>query len=974
MIFSKISVFGTGAQNHAGVQKRRALVSTSALAILVSALPGLNAAHAQSAGAQAAQEPASIDEIVVTGSRVIRDGYEAPTPLTVVGVDAIEKAGVPNIAQLMNQMPTFAGSQSPSGNVGTNTGTAGINSLSLRGMGPTRTLVLLDGHRTVGGSLAGSVDINTLPQQLVTRVDTVTGGASAAYGSDALAGVVNFVLDREFVGIKGEVSGSITDYGDNETWKIVLTGGTAFANGRGHFIMSGEVGAIAGVQDPSNRDWNQTNIGVIRNPAYTATNGQPEQLVRDPVNNMRSAPGGLITTGPLKGIAFGQGGAPYQFDYGVFNDGTNMFGSSMASALSIHNTPDLGTKSNNQNIFLRASYDLSDDINVYFQSSWAHAFSYNVALSPLFSGNLTLRADNAFLPAEVAARAAALGVTSFGFGTTNADLDYRVPELWNHRVTNRNLLGLTGRWDAFGTTWTWEAILGTGITRQSSRNERNIHLPNYQLALDAVRAPNGAIVCRSSLTDPNLTDPWGKKCSPYNPFGVGVNSQAGIDYILGLTQRNEHYIQNVGSAEMSGEPFSNWAGPVSLALGVEHRSEKVDGSATTPIGGFLNGNYVEARGSYNVTEGFVETVVPLAKDMEWAKALDLNAGARATSYSTSGYVTTWKVGLTWSPIDDIRFRATRSRDIRAPNMQELFAGVNSSFQTSRVDPFNNNATVTVNVQSTGNLNLEPEKADTTGVGIVLQPTFLAGFSASVDYWNINTKSLIATISGPLNLCFLGYTQFCNSFQRVVQNGVALIIEQTQPVNIASQVTRGIDFEATYTMDLDTVVSDWAGSLRFNVVATNYIKQEEDPVLTPVFDRVGWNQGSGSGDSGLPHWRWNGSITYTTEALTLGLTGRGFSSGVIDPRFIECTSSCPRSTINNQTIDNNYVKGQYYFDTSIQYQVAEGITTFLNIQNVLNTDPVTMARTSINAIHYTQTNVNLYDALGRTFRAGVRFRM
>lgn len=970
-----VNELGSGARLHVRAQRRRTLVTTSALAILISSLPGAYVANAQTAAPQAAQEPvASMDEIVVTGSRVVRDGYEAPTPLTVVGVDAIEKAGVPNIAQLMNQMPTFAGSQSPSGNVGTNTGTAGINSLSLRGMGPTRTLVLLDGQRTVGGSLAGSVDINTIPQQLVTRVDTVTGGASAAYGSDALAGVVNFVLDREFSGIKGEVSGSITDYGDNETWKVVLTGGTAFASGRGHIIMSGEVGAVAGVQDPSNRKWNQTNIGVMRNPSFTATNGLPELIVRDPINNMRSAPGGLITAGPLKGTAFGPGGRPYQFDYGVFNDGTNMFGSSMASSLSIHNTPDLGTKSDNQNIFVRVSYDLSDDVNVYFQSSWAHAFSYNVALSPLFSGNLTLRADNAFLPAEVAARAAALGVTSFGFGTTNADLDYRVPELWNHRVTNRNLVGISGTLDAFESTWNWEAVLGSGITRQSSRNERNIHLPNYNLALDAVRGPNGAVVCRSSLTDPNLTDPWGKKCSPYNPFGVGVNSQAGIDYILGLTQRNEHYIQNVAAAEMNGEPFENWAGPVSLALGVEHRAEKVDGSATRPTGGFLNGNYVEARGSYNVTEGFVETVIPLAKDADWATALDLNAGARATDYSTSGYVTTWKVGVTWSPIDDLRFRATRSRDIRAPNMQELFAGTNSSFQSSRQDPFNNNATVTINVLSQGNLNLKPEKADTTGLGVVLQPSFMPGFSASVDYWNIDTKGLIATIAGPLNLCFLGFTQFCNSFERVVQNGVALIIERTQPVNIASQVTRGIDFDVTYTFDLDTVVDDWSGNVRFNALATNYIKQQEDPVLTPVFDRVGWNQGSGSGDSGLPHWRWNASLTYSNDPITIALTARGFSDGVIDPRYIQCSTGCPVSTINNQTIDNNHVEGQYYLDTSIQYQVTDQVTAFLNIQNVMNWDPVTMARTSINAIHYTQTNVNLYDALGRTFRAGVRFRM
>ncbi|MGE3335397.1 MAG: TonB-dependent receptor [Rhodospirillaceae bacterium] len=942
------------------------LASGSSLFVLALGVQGAFAPHAQAQTAAPAPAPA-VDEIVVTGSRVIRDGYEAPTPLTVVGTEALEKSGVSNVADMMNQMPTFSGSASSAGNVGTNTGVAGISSLSLRGLGATRTLTLIDGKRSVGGTLTGSVDVNTIPQQLVSRIDTVTGGASAAYGSDALAGVVNFILDKEYTGIKGEVSGSITDYGDNENWRVVLTGGTPFAGGRGHVIISGEVEATAGVQDPTNRKWNMTNIGVMNNPAYTPTNGLPEQLVRDPVINMRSTKGGLITSGPLKGIAFGPGGTPYMFDYGIFNDGTNAYGSSQSDAHSLHNVPDLGTKENNQNIFLRASYDLTDDINVYFQSSWAHTFSYNVALAPLFSGNLTLRADNPYLPAEVAARAAALGVTSFSFGTSNADFDFRAPELRNNRVTNRNAIGITGTMDAFGTNWNWEGYLGTGITRQSSRNERVPFLANYNRALDSTRNANGAIVCRSQVIDP-----WGNACVPYNPFGIGVNSQAALDYILLLDQRNEHYIQNVASADVAGEPFEIWAGPVSLAMGIEHRTEKVDGSATVPTG-FLNGNYVPAHGKYSVTEAFLETVVPLAKGTSFAEALDFNAGVRATDYSVSGYVTTWKVGLTWAPIDDIRFRATRSRDIRAPNLSELFAGLSSSFQSNRVDPFNNNAIVTINAQSTGNLNLKPEKADTTGVGVVLQPAFLPGLSASVDYWNIDVNGLITTISGPLNLCFLGYTQFCNSFQRVVQDGVALIVEQSQPVNIAKQITRGIDFEATYTMDLDSIVEDWSGSLRFNMVATKYLKSWQDPVLTPAVDRVGWNQGT-SNDGGLQKFRWNGSITYTNDPLTIALTARGFSGGTIDPTFIECQTGCPRSTLNNRTIDRNWVDGQYWFDGSVQYQFSDGITAFLNIQNLLNSDPVIVPKTGINAMHYTQTNVNIYDALGRTFRAGVRFKM
>ncbi|MBX7199408.1 MAG: TonB-dependent receptor [Rhodospirillaceae bacterium] len=950
-------------------RKGRALTTTSALAILASACPEM--AYAQTPAPQNAQAPA-VEEIVVTGTRVVRDGYEAPTPLTVVGVQELQASAVPEIADYLSTLPTFAGGRPNVLNVGTNTGEAGLATLSLRDLGPARTLVLFDGHRTVGGSVTGAIDSNTLPQQLINRVDVVTGGASAAYGSDALAGVVNFILDKKFTGIKGEVSGGVTGFGDARNWKINISGGSAFAGDKGHFLFSGEA-THADPADGALRPWDNSNIGIMTNPAYGTGPGQstsvPQNLVRDPVNRSNLAPGGLITNGPLKGIAFGPGGTPYQFDYGLLNDGASMYGSSQAKSLSYHLNQELGINITHQNVFLRASYDITDDINVYAEVTYANATTVTHAIGPLFAGNLTLKADNAFLPASIAAQAAALKVTQFAFGSANADMGFS-PVLRNRRQKLEESVGATGRLDAFGSTWNWDAYLGSGVSRQASHNTRTVFLAAYNNALDAVRGPNGSIVCRINVdANPANDDP---KCVPYNAFGIGVNSQAALDYVLRDDQRNELYVMNDAAVSVSGEPFSSWAGPISLALGIEHRNQSVRGSSTQPTG-YLNGNYQPALGRFNVTEGFAETVIPLAKDTVWAKTLDFNGAIRATDYSTSGYVTTWKLGLTWTPIEDLRFRMTRSRDIRAPNLSDLFAGQSSSFQNNRQDPFNNNATVTVNVQGGGNPLLKPEKADTIGLGVVMAPQFFPGFTASVDYWKIDVKDIIGAQTGPLNLCYQGRTQFCSLFQRVVQSGVSLIIEQNVPVNLAQTIVSGIDFDATYRLNLADISDNLAGNTTFHFIATNNLRNWRNPVLTPAVDYVGENQGS-SGDGGLVRWNWSLSGSYNLDPIDVSITARGITGGNLGATFIQCTSACPVSTLNNPTIDVNYVKGAMYFDGALSYKVSEGITAYLNVKNLAGTDPELVPHTGINAPTYAQTNLGLYDYLGRVFRAGVRFKM
>ena len=337
---------------------RRQALATASLAALVQG-------HAQAQTPAQTAQAAPVEEIVVTGTRVQRDGYEAPTPLTVVGVEQIEAAAPTNIAEFVQSMPQIAGSATPqNSNSSISSGTAGLNTLNLRNLGSTRTLVLLDGQRSVGSTLDGNVDVSTFPQALISRVDVVTGGASAAYGSDALSGVVNFILDKKYTGVKGELSGGVTTYGDDRSWKVSLTAGTAFAGGRGHFLLSGEIVAKDGIFG-NTRPWNNLGAYTVVNPAYSATNtGVPQWLVVYGAQPSNATRGGIITSTALKGIAFGNDGTPYQFQYGSLTvDPWTVGGNWQANQF--NNEGSLDGAEKRQGVFTRASYDITDDVNIY---------------------------------------------------------------------------------------------------------------------------------------------------------------------------------------------------------------------------------------------------------------------------------------------------------------------------------------------------------------------------------------------------------------------------------------------------------------------------------------------------------------------------------------------------------------------------------------------------------------------------------
>ncbi|HEY0685687.1 MAG TPA: TonB-dependent receptor plug domain-containing protein [Steroidobacter sp.] len=939
---------------------------------------GLSLGFVQPTLAQTVAEP-DLTVITVTATRITRDGYSAPTPLTVFGEEDLERAGQINAFTAANQLPSLAGSNSTS-TFGTtqSTGTGGLSTLNLRGLGTNRTLTLLDNQRVVGALNIGVTDAGAFPQALVKRVEIVTGGASASWGSDAVAGVVNYVLDHDFTGVKGTVNGGVTTYGDDEQYIVSLTAGTKFADDRAHFIISGEYqnndGIPRGIGD---RDWYDGTRILQRTIAGTPP-GQPQYIVAPNVVDMRLAPGGLITAGPLMGTAFGPGGAPYTFQYGSLIASPNMSGGDQSG--DVGNNSNLDSTLERETLYVRLAYDLTPNMNVYATfnhggvETTAHSFPGQYR-----TGNLTIQCTNAFLPAEIAAACANNYPTgSMQFGSFIADLPDSVAV--NERTMDRFAVGLDAELNVFDRDWNLNAYYSNGTTVTDSTIENGTLNPLIFAAIDAVRAPDGSIVCRSELARAN-------GCVPLNIIGTGVASQAAIDWVSGAPFLHTRLKQEVAAVSVSGDVFDNWAGPVSLALGAEYRresfSQRADAASTGNAGNpllsangnnWFTGNFRPSEGEYDVVEGFAETVLPIV-DTDAAGKAELNLAARATEYSEAGYVTTWKIGATWeTPLTGLRLRALQSRDIRAPNLSELFRAPQNLTGTviDRFAPYEGQS-FTVNQATLANTDLEPELGTTKQIGVIYQPEWLPGFSTSVDYYRISVEDAIGTITAQqeMDLCFQGNQELCDF---IVRDATSLVTEiQLKPVNLASTLTDGVDIEASYRTALSNIFTGAPGDLTIRALATHVIKFDTDSGIPNAIITEAAGQNSGN----IARWRIYGTQTYSTDRYSVTLTQRYVSPGVIANNWIECTSNCPAPTINNPTVNNNHIKGALYWDLGGSYEVGTAASDFrsqvyFKIDNLFNLDPPKVPTAGINPYLVRSTNSALYDLLGRTYRLGVRF--
>lgn len=936
-----------------------------------------------------------LQEVIVTGSRLEREGMSSPTPITQLTIDELQNANAQSLAQGLAELPSMSTSTVPGSTGGRTTAGPGTF-LSLRGLGSTRNLILLDGMRIAPSNVYGNVDVNLLPQTLVSNVQVVTGGASAAYGSDAVAGVTNFILDTHFKGFKADISGGIADAGDGEMGKLALAWGGSFMNDRLHLISSFDWrhSEDAWVE---NHPWSNQHCGILSTgvTAANATPDNPMRVVTCGIQQQNSAYGGVIVSGPwvtpTGSVSFGPGGVPQAFTYGAFSTRPAAYNPANPTALRLTGLYQVGgtggatwqgdvtnfyTPLDNKVWFGRAGFEFNDNVEGFAQLHLSRTKSTYAQTPPYFNGGnpFTIFSGNPFIPEVIQDRMTADNIPQFSLGIT--------PKSWGNVYVDSGeksydaTLGLKGN---FAGAWRWNAHVERGRYKFHAAYNDTISMARLYRALDAVQDPaTGAIVCRVMLTNPSADN---NRCVPINPFGEGSASQAALDYVHGVMDQWNDVIQNSAAANISGEPFSLWAGPVSVGVGIEWRKLKGEQSSdptahspidftgvrgfyaplATQIGGWATNNVLEYAGSIKVTEGFFETLVPLLKEQPFAQALDFNGAVRLTDYSQSGQVTTWKVGLTWRPFDQLLVRATQSRDIRAPGISELYQPVSLGPPVGLTDtPFPNPdgsvRSIRVSTGVVGNPALKPEKAKTFTGGFTYQPVWLEGLALSADYYDIKIKDSLAGVGAQdtLDRCALGQAQFCTN---IIRDPTTNLVQQiyTPTANLNQARTRGVDLEASYRRSLA------GGSLGFRLIATRLIEQSSTTVRATGQSYI---DNAGIVGASAPEWIATAAVDWRRGGLSLNLNARHVAAGRYNSTYTETDLEREALNIGSYTL----------FSTAVRYQFEQARgrpELYLQVHNLFDRDPP-LVPGNPSLIGF-QTLSSMYDTLGRFYTAGVRLQ-
>lgn len=893
-------------------------------------------------------------DIIVTGSRIQMTGFAAPTPTTILGREEIDQRAPASVDDIVTRLPsvrlTAGNSQSQ------RLYTSGVAPVDLRGLGPVRTLTLVDGERFTPTTDDGTVDSNIIPVGLIDRIDVVTGGASAAYGSDAVAGVVNFVLNKKLVGLRASAQAGVSEYGDAAQQAFTLAGGANFAGGHGHILIGGDYAHSDGAGTIYSRPWGRKQPYLVANGATRGADVPAQSFATDVTYSQQST-GGLILSGPLAGTAFGTGGAPYPFQFGT-----------VLSSLMIGGDNPAGNPNGNFALLLpnqrrtalvRVDYEFSDALSFYAEGNYG--YSESAGQTGFYQGKAVIGIDNAFLPDQVRSEMLDDGLTSITVGKLFADNGGT--QLFKSHRTLRGIAGLSGK--LFG-DFTWDGHVQYGETH-NYLNVKDVLVANFLAAADAVRGPDGTIECAPLAANPNLTaarigqvEPG---CVPLNIFGTGSSSQAAQDYVTGNGGAHEwtNVSRLAADVNLRGSPFSTWAGDAQLALGAEYRKDTVDANADAAslAGAYNAANYGRYSGSVKVGEGYGEIGIPLAKNVSFAKSLDLNAAVRVTDYSTSGWVATWKAGATWEPIEGLRFRGTRSRDIRAPSLYDLYYVKGSGGLANITNPFNGVSGHLI-ASATGNPDLVPERADTMTIGAVIEPrwTWSRGFRFSLDYYDIKINKAISTVAAAdvIQRCFQGQQIYCSG---ITFDGSAFGIANvnTEPYNVASVRNRGLEGALSYNTRLGDI-----GALNFRALVTRTLELSTNDQNSKV-DRAGALQ-----SGGVPKWTGTTDLSFSSGGFLTTFSSRFFSGSKYDATLFDPSDPGYDATSGN-SINDNHFPGAAYFDLYAEYGVKSGasrFTFFGKIENLANKAPALYAATAITS------GGDPYDLIGRRFTFGVRF--
>lgn len=931
-------------------------------------------------------------DIVVTGTRITRDGYTAPTPVTVATTEDLARIAPGSIPDGLNKLPQLQNSSSPSRSSlnFANQPTQG-NILNLRAVGPLRTLILFDDIRMPPTTFLGTVDTNVIPQMLIQRVDVVTGGASAAYGSDAVSGVVNFVLNKQFTGITGLAQAGISDRGDNANQRLGLAGGFDFGGGRGHVLLSGEYSNNEGMLR------NQRETGRI---GYTFVGSVPGCVNPDPVSNPTACQAGgtlnpyivqpdiritaaspfgrivgsSVTGNPFVGQVFDADGTTRPFNGGTATGSAFPIG---GDGYTIPSDTSAVAPLKTYQAFARVSYELSDDISVYAQGVYSRSDLRFTSLNNGFVAPTAARIfkDNPFLPADIAA-------------TLPTNDDYVDIGVYNmngpHPVTRQRTnfyMGTLGFEGKINDRFSADLSYTHGRSDLKSSQSGLYNFRRAYAALDVVANPaGGQPICRV-LLDPAYASAF-QGCQPLNILNgePSITTPEGYRYATGASRYRAIIDQDSVIGSIHGDLFDLPAGPVSIAIGAEYRHQKLNltsnadpalldtaeeraayfagprGVSSSALFYYLT-NVGTARGSLNVKEAFAEVAIPVFKDAPFAQSFDINAAGRITDYSTSGTVKTWKLGATWKPVDDLLLRATLSRDIRAPNLYELYSGDQSGIGTL-VDPVSGETANFTSVTG-GNPNLRPEIGKTLTFGSVISPRILPGFSLAIDYYRLKITNQIGSLTAQqiVTNCYnLGSSASeCGLITRSSPTAFPDLI-RIAPANIAFLDTRGIDFDASYRTSLGE------GMLGLRLYA-NYLERyrSQQYAGAPVLEYAGISNVS-SNPTAFPHWR--GTLTADYAIGDFGVT---WNQQYIGPMKLGIPGA-------PQNFVDPHVKTVWYSDLALRFRIpghGGHIELTGTINNLFDKKPPLIPAT-VPAVNL-PTNIALYDQVGRTFTLGARFK-
>ncbi len=965
----------------------------------------------------------NVEEITITGSRLIASGVNTPTPVTAVSGADLQAMAPTTLIESLSQLPVFDNNLTSQQAVGGSVAPGGSN-LNLRGVGGERTLVLLDGHRLGPSNKFGTVDVSVIPEMLVSSVEAVTGGASAAYGADAVAGVVNFRLDRNFTGTKYQFQGGTTTYGDGGNYKAGIAWGGSIGQ-NGHLIASAETwnkNGIRGLESLNDRSDYLDLKAQVTNPSATTgpnllarrfvspTNFTAGGILLQPgsaVNNIEFIPDGSGRSQPLPFSGVGQltGGCNCQarpsLEYGIDSD------------------YEVDTPADRSTVFVHYDHDVTDRDTFYVETLLADSEQSNIWQTAALLGPWVGRiyADNPFLPGALRQTLLNEGRQFAGFGIFPPNLPGNAFE--GAELVAKNRYGqVVGGFshdmsdDFLAGGWVLDGYVQYAQNRQETVAPTGIRTDRIALAMDAVTGPNGNPVCRVTLFNVGIFD----DCVPLNLVGgVDTVTPAAAAYVLddgkiarGRTTDYDAEVALRGDLTEGSGVF----GPISAAFGVSWRQQDltvrtvdpcdefpctVDGVRFSDLGLMspeLRGILPEftatgardpngIRGLRYVPPGFAgdsnsstvlftsprfgegsssvrEAFVEFGIPLLEDGKLNLNEAYRWADYSGSGGAQAWKTGVSYQATPKFRIRATRSQDVRAPTLRERYEQQRGGVNVR--DPLNNNATISTASFQGGNPNVGVETAKTNVLGFVYEP--LDRFSMTIDGYEIDLDGSIGQLGSQtiVDTCAAsgGASSLC---QFVIRDSTGQINRvEALFINLSNQRVRGVDLELNFSG-----VEVGGGTLSWRFIGS---KLTENSILTPGSPRD--ERAGDVGVAGLPENKVTTSLRYARGPWSLFLQERYIGGGLDDRRLLESNTRVPGRT----TIDDNTVGSVLYTDLTFNFEGGGGATgnmpwqTFLTVNNLTNEEPGetygVVGRAGVPG-----PNTFLYDTIGRRFVAGVR---